>query len=268
MLSAFNVLLYKQTDQQDMVLGSPIANRYYHGVEDIVGFFVNTLAIRNTLDPDLSFKTFLVSVYNKLLEIQKHQDYPFEKLVNDLNTPKNFSQHPIFQIAFGLQNAGELKKPNNLFEQQDIYKYFKVAKFDLSIFIDDSQEDIAFNVNYATSLFKYQSIEILLQRFESLLESIVLNIDKPISELNCYIDQDTLCIKDNQNLVSISTDVISTFNDQVKIQNQKIALIYGNQQISYISLKKQAEDLANLIHDTYSIIYNRSIQKILLLLYF
>ncbi|MBY7733425.1 non-ribosomal peptide synthetase [Francisella philomiragia] len=261
MLSAFNVLLYKQTDQQDIVLGSPIANRHYHGVEDIVGFFVNTLAIRNILDPDVSFKTFLVSVYNKLLEIQKHQDYPFEKLVNDLNTPQNFNQHPIFQIAFGLQNAGELKKPNNLFEQQDIYKYFKVAKFDLSIFIDDSQEDIAFNVNYATSLFKYQSIEILLQRFESLLENIVLNIDKPISELNCYIDQDTLCIKDNQNLVSISTDVISTFNDQVKIQNQKIALIYGNQQISYILLKKQAEDLANLIHDTYFKIYNRSIQK-------
>ncbi|MDN3695559.1 condensation domain-containing protein [Chryseobacterium tructae] len=106
MLGGYYLMLSAYSGQDDIVVGSPIANRHHADLEEIIGFFVNTLALREKLDPKQNLKNFLLQVSKSVTEAQSHQDLPFEKLVEELGVEKDTSRHPVFQVMFGLQNFG------------------------------------------------------------------------------------------------------------------------------------------------------------------
>ena len=132
-LSIFQILLYRYTGQQDIVVGSPIANRHYKEIEGLIGFFVNTLALRTTFKEGDSFKDVLRRVKETTLQAYQHQDVPFEQLVDHLNVPRSLNSNPVFQVMFTFQNANEIESLElDKLTTQPFDTPYPIAKFDLS----------------------------------------------------------------------------------------------------------------------------------------
>ena len=176
MLSAINILLGKYTGQQDIVVGSPIANRHHSQTEGLIGFFVNMQVNRTLLSKNQSFEQLIKQVHQEQIAAQLHQDLPFERLVDELEVERDTSRHPVFQVSFVVQSFGN--NSNTTDEQKKYFKSFQgsavyeATKFDLSIYIDDSQQEITGLINYATSLFHKDTIIRLINHYTYLLDHL------------------------------------------------------------------------------------------------
>ncbi|HKG79910.1 MAG TPA: condensation domain-containing protein, partial [Pyrinomonadaceae bacterium] len=183
LLAAFKVLLYRYTGQADIVVGSPIAGRTRAEVENLIGFFVNTLVLRTDLSGGPGFRELLGRVRETALGAYAHQDVPFEKLVEELQPERDLSRSPLFQVMFALQNAPQ----ESLRLEGLTLSYLKtesgVAKFDLSLFMADSSEGIKGALEYNTDLFERETVERLLGHFRILLEAIVGEPQRAVTEL-------------------------------------------------------------------------------------
>ncbi|MCA9313593.1 hypothetical protein KDA08_04770, partial [Candidatus Saccharibacteria bacterium] len=161
LLSGYYLLLRAYSNQDDLVVGTPVSNRHYHQVEDLIGFFVNSLALRIHVSGDESLSGFIRRVGETVIAAQLHQDLPFEKLVEALMIEKDTSRHPIFQVMFTLQNFGgnKLSKGGVLgHHYTPTESQYEIAKFDLSTVLDDSDSQIRGGFNYAMGLFNEETI--------------------------------------------------------------------------------------------------------------
>ncbi|MFW0740055.1 condensation domain-containing protein, partial [Flavobacterium sp. T12S277] len=177
MLSSINILLSKYTGQDDIVIGSPIANRHHRQTEDLIGFFVNTQVNRTILSKGQSYASLIAQVHQDQIEGQLHQDLPFEKLIDELGVERDASRHPIFQVMFAVQSLGRDKKDQS---KNKIYLtpfHFsgshEIEKFDMSIFIDDSHEELMGSVSYAVSLFDKVTIDRFVGHYKHLLAELI-----------------------------------------------------------------------------------------------
>ena len=174
LFAAFNVLLSRWSGQADIVIGTPIAGRQRTELEDLVGFFANTLALRTRIDPAVTFRELLRAVRATALEAFAHPDLPFEKLVEVLKPPRSLAHSPVFQVLFVLQNtpwettdfAGLAMEPADIAPAD-------TARFDLSVSATMYEGRLWLGLEYATDLFEQVTIERLARGFEALLEAIV-----------------------------------------------------------------------------------------------
>lgn len=199
------MLLYKHSGEKDIVLGIPVANRHYPDVENLIGFFVNTLPVRIRFDTDTSIINFIKTVSNEIIEAQKHQDLPFDKIVSSLKLTKNINKHPIFQIMFenitlppeddrAIWNNG-----NRFFQhyrsEQPIQK---LAKFDLNFFIDLNHKQLKGYCNYATALFEAESIAKIIEDYKEIIMAIALSSadghDIPFTNLSIFLDKEAIAL--------------------------------------------------------------------------
>jgi non-ribosomal peptide synthetase component F len=145
LLSGYYLMLRSYSNQEDIVVGTPIANRHYSQIENIIGCFVNTLALRTHINGKERVRDYIERIGRETKEAQIYQDLPFEKLIEELDIDKDTSRHPIFQVMFGVQNFGNKDQSlaqgtqdlNQLLEPYVGGVGYEVAKFDLSTFIDD-----------------------------------------------------------------------------------------------------------------------------------
>jgi acyl carrier protein len=172
LLGAYALLLSRYSGQQDMVIGSPIANRNRSETENLIGFFVNTLALRIDLSGELTFEQLLERVRQVALGAYAHQDLPFEKLVEELQPERNLSHNPLFQVAFALQNAPleTLRLPELQFAMIDAPN--TAARFDLTLSLWETTDGLAGWWEYNSDLFDEETIELLGEYLLVLLESI------------------------------------------------------------------------------------------------
>lgn len=170
LLASYNVLLFKYTGQEDVVIGSPIAGRPHTDLQDIIGMFVNTLAMRNYPQGKKNFSEFLMVVKENALRAYENQDYPFEELVEKLSIKRDLSRNPLFDTMFVLQNkeASEFKMNGLRFMPYD--NEFRASKFDLTLNAQETQNNIVFGLKYATRLFKKETIEKLGVHFINVLK--------------------------------------------------------------------------------------------------
>jgi natural product biosynthesis luciferase-like monooxygenase protein len=182
LLAGFQTLLARRCGSEDIVIGSPIANRNRHEVEPLIGSFMNTLALRGDLSGDPTFLELLQRIRKTALDAYAHQDLPFEKLVAELQPARNLSYSPIFQVMFILQNtpmpiaqAGSIK-----FAQQDIDA--GSSKLDLTLNLEETADGCAGWVEYSTDLFDRCSIERMIRQYQFLLRSIAANPSSRLSE--------------------------------------------------------------------------------------
>ena len=183
LLSAFNVLLSRYSGQDDLVIGTPIANRTHHQTEGIIGFFVNTLVLRTIINQELSFKELLKQVRQTTLDAYTHQDIPFESLVEKLNPARSLSHSPLFQVMFALQNSEQ-----ESFELKDLKISFlkpeySIAKFDLTLSMTEHNDSLVCDWEYSTDLFKHETITLLNEHFKVLLVSIINKPEQKLSEI-------------------------------------------------------------------------------------
>jgi natural product biosynthesis luciferase-like monooxygenase protein len=183
LLAGFQAVLARRSGCEDIVVGSPIANRNRHEVEPLIGSFMNSLAFRGDLSGDPTFAGMLQRVRKTALDAYAHQDLPFEKLVAEIQPARNLSYSPIFQVMFILQNtpapvaqAGSLK-----FIHEDIDA--GSSKLDLTLNLEETADGAIGWMEYSTDLFDHSTIEHMIRQFQSLLRAVVVNPTSRLSEL-------------------------------------------------------------------------------------
>ncbi|MFT5134413.1 MAG: amino acid adenylation domain-containing protein, partial [Gammaproteobacteria bacterium] len=253
LLSVFNVLLYRYSQQNDICIGTPIANRLQSEVELIVGFFVNTLGIRSVIDSKGTFKQLLHSVKETTLDAYEHQSLPFEQVVEVVNPERSQSYSPLFQVMFTLQNTqeGELDLPKIKIEQEGVASW-NVSKFDLSLSLQEYPDgSIVGGIVYATDLFDSETAERFKTHFIELSKAIVAAPEKALYELEFLTSKEK-----HQSLVewgdtaapyTYDRCIHELFEAQVKKSPDATAVIFEDQELTYQELNEKANQLAHYL---------------------
>jgi amino acid adenylation domain-containing protein len=251
LLSAFKVLLHRYSSQEDVVVGSPVANRSRPETEDLIGFFVNMLVMRTDLTGDPGFSEVLRRVRETALSAYDHQDLPFEKLVDELQPERDMSRNPLFQVSFALQNApmGSLELPQltAVLEEPEV----RATRFDLELHAWEGEEGLSSVVFYSTDLFRRTTIARLLGHWESLLTSIVTDPECRISHLSLLSPgerhQLLVAWNDTQEAYPNGTSVQEQVERQARERPEAVAIAQGGRLVSYGELNARANRLAHLL---------------------
>jgi len=184
LLAGFKTLLYRYTGHEDIIVGSPVANRTTVESENLIGFFVNNLVIRTDCSGNPSFEELLKNIRRVTDEAYTHQDLPFEKLVEEMRPERTLTYSPLFQIMFAFQNVPKstVSLPGLDISRMDIYN--DTAKFDMILFMDDTEDGLRGILEYNTDLFDEQTAIRLLLHYQTLLSSIVTAPSRKIAELD------------------------------------------------------------------------------------
>src|SRR5215216_613453 len=182
LLAAFVTLLYSYTDQSDIVVGTDVANRNQVETENLIGFFSNQLVLRVKLSGEMTFREFLGHVRETTLDAYAHQDLSFEKLVKALQTRRDPTRSPLFQVKFVLQNDPPSELDLEGLTISPIFFENKTAKFDLLMTIVNLKQGLAGSVEYNTDLWRDATISGMIKNFEILLTHVVANPDSRLSD--------------------------------------------------------------------------------------
>ncbi len=251
LLAAFNLLLYRYTGQTDITVGSPIANRNHSGMEELIGFFVNTLVLRTDLSDNPTFVELLKQVRKDAIEAYAHQDLPFERLVEELHPERNLSYNPLFQVMFTLQTA-----PLTTFNLPGLHMRIaevenETAKFDLSLTLKDTGQEMVGFLEYNTDLFEPTTISRMGGHFQKVLEGIITTPQQRISDLPLLTEQQRhqLLVEWNPPSEDFPHDqcIHQLIEAQVERTPQAIAVMCDGQQLTYHELNRRANQLAHLL---------------------
>ena len=188
LLAAFQALLYRYTGQDEVVVGTPVANRTHSELEGLIGFFVNTLVLRTNLSGDPTFTELLRRVREVALGAYAHQDLPFEKLVEELQPERSLSRSPLFNLAFAFNNTptSTIKLPGLTASLLKVDR--GASKFDLSLSISEETDGLSVSATYCTDLFESATVEKMLAHLRVLVQAIVDNPAQRLSVLGDMID--------------------------------------------------------------------------------
>jgi non-ribosomal peptide synthetase component F/SAM-dependent methyltransferase/acyl carrier protein len=261
LLAAFQILLYRYTQQEDIAVGSPIANRNRSEIEGLIGFFVNSLVLRTDLSGNPTFRSLLSRVKEVALGAYAHQDLPFEKLVEELHPERSLNQNPLFQVVFALQNApmSALELPGLILSPREFDS--QTTRFDLEFHLwekgqnnglwVDSSEGISGFVIYSTDLFDKATINRMLGHFETLLEGIVANPEQRVANLPLLSQSELhqLLVEWNNTQVDYpkSLCIHQLFEAQVEQNKDAIALVFEDKLLTYQELNIRSNKLARYL---------------------
>jgi amino acid adenylation domain-containing protein len=251
LLAAFKVLLYRYTGQEDVLVGTPIANRTRTELEGLIGFFVNTLVLRTDLSGNPTFRELLGRVHEVALGAYAHQDLPFEKLVEELQPERDMSFSPLFQVMFVFQNAPRqpLELPGLTVSRWRVD--FGTSKFDLTLSIVEEGERLRATLEYNTNLFDAGTIERMVEHYERLLEGIVADPDRSISSLPLLTEgerhQLLVAWNDTQTGYPSNLCIHQCFEAQAERTPDAVAVAFENQQLTYRELNQRANQLAHYL---------------------
>ena len=251
MLSAFYILLSKYTSQDDIVVGTPIIGRELPELSNIIGMFVNTLALRNTVNHNSSFKDFANNIKNYCLSAFKNQSYPFDELVKELDIKRDSSRSPLFDIMFIYQNNGY---PDVSFKDVKS-KYFipdsHFSKFDLSLEILPDNDELSLRFEYCTKLFDKDFIERFASHYINILNTVLKNTNITIADIDMLSENEKNQILYNFNNTTVDyprdKTIVDLFEEQAEKTPNKIAVIFENQELTYQELNEKANQLARYL---------------------
>jgi amino acid adenylation domain-containing protein/non-ribosomal peptide synthase protein (TIGR01720 family) len=252
LLAALNTLLFRYSGQDDILIGTPTANRNRQEIEPLIGFFVNTLVLRNSLEGNPTFSGLLQQARNVVLEAYANQDVPFEQVVDGLEIERSLSYNPLFQVMFALQNAplNALKLPN--LKAQYLAVENQRIKFDLSLFLEEIETEKGSYLEgfweYDGDLFTPERITRMVGHFQTLLKGIVANPQQTIGELPLLTESEKqqLLVEWNQTQTSYPDHycIHQLFEEQVVKTPDAIAVIDGEKSLTYEQLNQKANQLA------------------------
>ncbi|MHC5744027.1 MAG: amino acid adenylation domain-containing protein [Nostoc sp.] len=251
LLAAFDTLLYRYTGTEDILVGSPIANRNRNEIEGLIGFFVNTLVLRADLSGDRSFNELLGRVRLMAIDAYAHQDLPFEMLVEVLQPERDLSHTPLFQVMFALQNVpmSEIELADLTISSLPVES--ATAKFDLFLSMQNTATGLVGVWEYNTDLFDASTIERMTGHFMTLLSGIVANPEERISQLPLLsqTEQQQLLVEWNNTQLDYPRDksIHQLFEEQVELTPDAVAVVFEDQQLTYQQLNCRANQLAHYL---------------------
>ncbi|MGL6339816.1 MAG: non-ribosomal peptide synthetase, partial [Waterburya sp.] len=251
LLAAFQVLLHRYTDLEDILVGSPIANRSRPELEVAIGIFLNTLVLRSDLSGNPTFSELLKQVKRVALEAYSNQDLPFEKLVAKLHPERDINQSPLFQVMFILYNlpSSDLELPGLKIEEVAIDN--GMALFDLTLEIRDSDRGLDVCFEYNCDRFEADDIQRLLRHYQTILENVVSNPDLHLSQIEMLteVERQELLVdfNDNSRDYPVNQTIYQLFESQVIKTPDLIAVIDPNSKLTYNELNTKANQIAILL---------------------
>ena len=249
LLAAFKVLLYRYSGQSDICVGTSVANRTQQELEGLIGFFVNTLALRSDVSGNTAFRSLLSQVKRTTLDAYEHQHAPFEKVVDRTVKTRDMATSPLFQVAFALQHAADeagLKMEGVSLEFKDITEH--TSKFDITLTATELDTGIAMNIEYRTSLFDRSTMERMASHYRELLEGIVLDMDRSVGGIPMLTSQELTTLLEDFQGPEVAYDsqktLVDLFEQQARSTPQNVALVYQEQTLTYRELDRRSNQLA------------------------
>ena len=260
LLAGFKALLYRYTQQDDVCVGTFVANRSRKELESVVGFFINTVAIRTRLDRDTSFEALLGKVRENTLGAYANQDVPFEKILEVINPERSLARTPVFQVMMVLQNM-----PLPLLELPGIdcqpieLETFR-SNFDITCWVYEDGRRIKIVLEYSTDLFEGDTINRLLEHLRNVLSAACANPELKISELELLGNEETMLILNdfsgkNNRFIPPAQAVSHMFESQVRAAPEEIALIEWDgdssrrKETTYLELNRHANLIARALRE-------------------
>lgn len=271
LLAAFNVLLHRYTGQEDLIVGTPTMGRSHAGVQEMVGYFVNPVALRSQLQAGMSFEDVLVHVKQTVVGALDHQDYPFSLLVERIKPDRDPSRLPIFQVMFILQRAHLLNEEGlsqfavsmdglqmNLagLRVESLAIESEKAQFDLTLILAEAQGGLGASITYNTDLYEASTIERMLGHYLTVLENILLDANQPVGRLPILtapeLHQLMVEFNDTAEVIwpEFTRDELCAhriFERQVSLTPDALAAIFEDQVLTYAQLNQKANRLAHYL---------------------
>jgi len=255
LLGIYYVLLFKITGQEDIIIGTPTAGRAQAELQNIIGMFLNTLALRNFPEERKPFNIFLKEVKNRVLKAFANQEYQFDDLVDRLGIKRGGGRDPLFDVMFILQNQGipEIQIPDLRLIPIEIEQ--NTTKFDLSLYAEEVEQELVFALDFRRNLFKAATISIIIDYFKNILLSVLENPRLPLEEIDITPAErrTALLTQFNQDLESEATELTAggffqaPLNKSLHQFKNHIAIDCEDQSLSYGELDRKTNGLSHWI---------------------
>ena len=249
LLASYEVLLYRYSGQEDLVIGSPAAGRNHPSLEGLIGCFINMVVFRNQIQSRESFRELLARVRTTAVAAEDNQELPFERLVDEIQHGRNLSCAPIFQAVFALETLLPTPQMPKL-QVQLREEETRTAFHDLSLFVAARQDGLRVRFEYRTDLFNTETIERMAEHFENLLAAIVQNPDRAVSELPLLGEAERARLLQAWNSecdFPVSVCIHQRFEEQVKRTPENAAVSFEGENLSYAELNARANQLARYL---------------------
>jgi surfactin family lipopeptide synthetase A len=247
LLAAFNTLLYRYTGQYDILIGTSTAGRKRPEIKGLMGYFLNTLVLRTNLSANPTFRELLVRVREVTNSAFAHEDVPFEYLVKELRPERNLGRNPLFQVMLTLEPSLPVLPSGWTLTQMDVET--DTAKFDLYLELDDRPEGLIGRFEYSSDLFDAATIARMVGHWQTLLEGIVANPERRLSELPLLTEAEShqLLVEWNATQTEYPTDssIHQLFEAQVERTPDAVAVFFEDAQLTYRELNQRANQLAH-----------------------
>ena len=260
LLAVWNVLLYRYTGLEDITIGTAVAGRDHLDLKNQIGCFINTLALRNKINPQISFNDFCERIKNDTLDAYEHQTYPFDMLVKKLNKARDLGRGMLFDIMFLLQNSADNMSDENISQQEVssiISRGKKATVSDIDITVWERGKHLKINLVYNVDVYDNYMAEGMLLHFKQLLNALLETPGCLINEIE-YLSKtelDTLLKDFNSNQIKCPDNktVVELFEEQAEKFPKNIALEFEEQVISYKELNERSNRLAYYLKEKYNV---------------
>ncbi len=263
LLTVVKVLLHRYTNAEDIIIGSPIANREHADLENQIGFYLNTLALRTQFKSTYTFKELLQKVKQNTLEAFKHQTYPFDELINDLNIRKDMSRSALFDVMVVLQNATS----NNLIQNKEYevdglhisnsYELdYEISKFDLSFNFVEIDDEIEVEIEYNNDIYYNETAQRMLKHLKQVLISVIDDSNLPIEKIDILSQEEKKSLENfgsTKKREATETSVIKEFEKTVSKYPERTAFLFEDKIFTYEKLNRRANQLAHYLKENYTV---------------
>nr|WP_160713002.1 non-ribosomal peptide synthetase [Chitinophaga solisilvae] len=248
LMAAFSTLLYKYSGNSDIVIGVPAAGRTRAELENVMGAFINTLAIRTFPSGQQTFRELLSAISQTSAAGLRHQDYPFEQLIDKLQLKRDLSRHPLFDIMFSFLQEEKIMLPVETGSAQALQPAYHVSKFDLLLEAMQSDQSLTLSLEYSTGLFLPDTVQTLLQHYLQILTTVLTQPDQPLAAIPMLspAEEQWLLTECNDTLAAYPEDkcIHHFFDEQANAFPDNTALIWNNEEMTYGVLQAKANQVA------------------------
>jgi len=251
------VLFFRYTGSEDIIVGSPVAGRDHPDIENQIGFFVNTLALRDTVQGDMPFASVLTSVRATATEAFEHQLYPFDQLVDELPLRRDLSRSPLFDVMVVLQNPDSARLEMGDVTVTQVPVAFQVSKFDITFNFAENEAGLSGEIEYNTDLFVEDRIRRMADHFQTLAASVIEEPERTVDNLDILPEweRNLLLYGFNDTARPFPGDrtIHGMFEDQAEQTPDQIAVLFENIEINYRELNRAANRVAHSLLTRYDI---------------
>ena len=249
--AALGLLVTRHSNGKEAMIGTPVANRLNWQLEPLIGFFVNTLALRTRIEEASSIEDYLRHVREVNVAAQSNQDIPFDMLLEQLKIPRSMSHAPVFQITLSMHNMGNAALEQGPFTVEPRAVGAEFAQYDLTLHASAGRDGLDLSWNYDAALFEPRTIERYSRHLNTILSALIATSGGRVRDLVMLSEEDRRQLVRELNDTSRPYDSATPIHQHITrhaaASPDRIAVVCGNESIDYRSLEKKANDLADLL---------------------